>query len=545
MVKARSSLGQAASHYGTVIFFVGVVLCISVDGRLWAHDEISADLQIIMQKEAQETAAKWEISPEIVYGNGRYAEATSDHKVIIGKQFIQNISHDIDESFRSEFLRFVVLHEMWHVKQFKVYGTHIGDLSAEWKKVYECQADVMASFTLDDAILQVAMDSPSPKQALAKLKDYRPNLFNAIAKFSVTANTKDSYLNEYERWAALRLGAALATYGKVEAQAKSPRESEVVQRISRVINWQRGVDHASWSLDMCKKITRYGKEILRNVEEFLPESSDDVSGNSDGVLHTTKLRFRNKSNRRVRVSVTALSGFYPEGASKDYALHTYHDGFSGAVEIDPGATGEIKGSYYYWSPNKTFEIFLKEWGAGEGVLMSAEYTGSPSPTRSCNDGLHVVTDQNEMKLLAGLMRIAGGARDSFSEIPKEPLVEIGGHRYYKIMMPIPGVQEGNILIKPDGSSIAHIQFYKGPDLAVARDSYHKFVQILERPCLAANVKVQNKVEKESASADFPAITAFSSGFVSLSKEKMSEKNKSNPSVFSVILYISPELPPKN
>lgn len=530
---------SAAFLSRALLLSVGVACSILIANLSLAQDDVSADLKFVVENEVKEARTRWEISPEILYGNGIYAEVTKDQKVIIGKQFLQQIALEIDESLRNVFLRFMILHELWHVKQFQLYGLNISEVPGEMKKVYECQADMMASYTLDDAVLQIAMDSPNPKQELANLKDSREKLFHAITKYSSSEKSKDIYLTEYERWTALRFGALRAAYGKANPGAKSSREHEMLLRLSRAINWQAGIDNAAWSLEMCKKITRYGKDIFRSIEESVPKSNDNLTAYSEnGIQHTSTMSFKNKSNRRVRISVTAVSGFYPQGSGKDYSVHSYHDGFSGAVDIEPGDIGAITGQYY-WVTGSGDEIFIREWGFVDETLISAEYIGPPVSPMSCNDGLAVVTDAQELKLLANLIRIAGTARDSFSDIPKELLFDAGGYRYYKITMAIPGAQAGNILINRDGSAVAHIHFYEGSDFTAATESYNKFVKTMRRPCLAAKVKVTEKVEKESSSTDFSTITAFSSGHVALSKKGPDKNNKSKPPEFAVILYINP------
>jgi hypothetical protein len=139
---------------------------------------------------------------------------------------------------------------------------------------------------------------------------------------------------------------------------------------------------------MCKKITRYGREIFRYVEERIPKNHDDPRATPGaGVQRNFTWAFRNKSRRTVRIAVTALGGYFPKDSPQDYSTYQYVDGISGAVAIPPGEEGTITGQYIYFAPDvDKYEIFARNWGSSLKHLSQPSTWDPSQPQRAATTG---------------------------------------------------------------------------------------------------------------------------------------------------------------
>ena len=485
-------------------------------------------LKATIEAEIAKVAPSWGVAPRVAHTDSNVAEINANGEIVIGTGFIRQVAQEVPEPVAQTFVRFVALHELWHVKQLNVYGPSAQKSSDALRRVYECQADVMASFSITFNIFSrvrgLSADDPEAKRGLSQLALLLPE----VAKRSNAATgDSHSHLSEYERWTALRFGGLRALHA-VGFPSPNERQKALHRRVARIINVDQGAtDDASWSLLLCKKITRYGAELLNlHLQEAVPDIDTDVDYSPEGANRKFAWSFTNTSNRPIRVSVTAVSGYYAKGKSTDYASHAYHDGVSGSVDIPSGQAGTIRGEYRFTAPaHGDYEVFTRNWSIDKHTLITAEFIGpepAPKPrsvSKACIDGLAAVTEESERRLLAAIMRIAGSARKDFDEVPKKLFFEREGMRLYTIETPIPGASTSTVSVMGSLTNAA-ITFFEGTDLLAARQDYKRLFEMMKRPCLSANARITERQGDDGhPSARFAPLSLGSAATLSVHQTK--------------------------
>jgi hypothetical protein len=503
-------------------------------------------LESIVSEAAKDASIQWGTAAKVLFTDGDYAEVSAGGDIVLGRQLFNRVAEQMPGDVYRAFVRFVVFHELWHVKQLQVYGKDAHKAPDALRKVYECQADVMASYIfmrkIYSTILKLSPNDPIFKENSAVVT----TLYAEIAGRSGRNDQGDhAHLSKYERWAALRFGGSRALHEVGLPLASSDRERVMLARVARITNTDGGsIEPAAWSVLLCKKITRYGSGILeRDLVEAPPENDHDVDYSPQGVKRKFVWKFENVSKRSIRVSVTALSGYYPKGKSDDYGSHQYHDATSGTVDIAPGTVGTIKGEYRFTSPGEGYDIFARNWAFEKETLITAEYIGaeaaatSPVTKNNCVDAMTTNLTDPSALTLAAIMRIGGTAREGFSDIPKKAIHEQGDIKLYTMSMPVPGAVEGTISLMGRLTN-ATIIFYSGNDRTAASNKYSDLVHMLKRPCEAANAGVREyKAENGWPFMKFEPLTRWSSATVMVMEDI--KRGSTSETIYKVAVVVSP------
>jgi hypothetical protein len=225
-----------------------------------------------------------------------------------------------------ELLRFVLAHEKAHQLQFRQYGkAKILLEDMEMRRVYECQADILAAKYMIEAI-----PAPNLQQQEAILEAIRVSFELGSEEFGLATHPSREC-----RRLATRLGMAAGMHTNLLRAGLIANAQFLAQRIE-----VRPADNPmSWSLRQAKNVVRYQLAASREVVQDVESTVIKFNENGNPPIVTFELPYFNLAPKAVRVTLSIHSWAVPREDAKN---------------TKPWELIDAKHFEFVLQPNKTF-----------------------------------------------------------------------------------------------------------------------------------------------------------------------------------------------
>lgn len=199
-----------------------------------------------------------------------------------------------------EMVRFFLAHEKAHQFQYRMYSAAaVKDADAERRRLYECQADVLAGKYLVEM-----MGSPTESD-LQIIQDTLQFLFDiGEREFS------DSDHPSHEaRRTAIRLGMASGTITSLSRFPPDPVNQSMIRSLAEKVDFLPGETVMDWSYRLSKKITHYSRATSADLS--LEDKQVDWDTRASNPFVTFSLTYKNTGSRSLMVDMEVQCAAVP------------------------------------------------------------------------------------------------------------------------------------------------------------------------------------------------------------------------------------------
>jgi len=159
------------------------------------------------------------------------------------------ISRMDDDPKRLFCLRFILAHELAHQLLFKS-GAHYEDsISCEQRRLYECQADVLAGVLMGNRYNQQDIDSSQVPGSLV-------GIFNYVYDLGETESGQQSHANPLQRRSAFRYGLGYSLHGAGQVRMLATGND---------IDSRAGEDSIRWSARVARQIMHFPLNLTKMI----------------------------------------------------------------------------------------------------------------------------------------------------------------------------------------------------------------------------------------------------------------------------------------
>jgi hypothetical protein len=196
-------------------------------------------------------------------------------------------------------IRFLVAHEQAHQIQFEKYGVDkMRSTNAEWNRLKECQADLLAAKYLTLSYDEAGDDPRVQKDINEALRDMLEVSFN-LGEEEKGAD----HPNRQARRTATRLGAARGQLEKLKSLPQSePLFAESRRHLEVVLDVRPSESLLDWSLRQARRIVHHDTAAYRSLS--LEKQQVRISDKSlKAGTAAFDLSYTNRGNRPLRVDM--------------------------------------------------------------------------------------------------------------------------------------------------------------------------------------------------------------------------------------------------
>jgi hypothetical protein len=447
------------------VFVAAFLSClIAGAGDARAQPVSAQDFDDRINREIASIAKAWSLSPRIQFADDALLAARPDGSIQVGRGPLQGVLERAGPKAQADSLRWLLAHEMWHLVQFRKIGSDLFNRPDEYRRVIECQADVMAGHYLFNTIAANFLEKADALTAVG-------NIPQSVALVSHGPRTHPA---EADRRVAIQFGMSRAFYDHIGQIVGAEHAQEVKNNLARLMNFAPGDPVDEWALTQCKKITHYDKSIA-----FLERGKTDISWNKNGDPPTVgfNITYRNIGDKTLRVSLEVLSASIPRDARAERARWQRQQTFNQTVEIAPRATHTVSGTLYWYADDDLMPRLV--YPLEEGSLVSVEEIGTPV-VRAANtlppaEGISA----EAAKLGASLLRLASEAPTNFVGLRAAGCRSVGDTRMCPSSVTVPGSEKTTVWVERNGSATVEIELCYGVPKPQAQAIYDGFVKNLK------------------------------------------------------------------
>lgn len=304
----------------------------------------------------------------VVERAGRNIRSERDGTVVLGLAPLS----DLDPTAKSTSAKFYMAHELWHQKQYKLYGEDFVKASSEERRLHECQADLMGA----ELLIRTAPADFAPRQlqnVLTLASPRRPCSLSAEHPPPEQRRTAVKY--------GLAFGVTNSRFFSMWANELGDRTADFLVGVRRRIGFRDGMNAPEWSLGQCKMITHFSAEALAAIAMATPEIRFNKDPNAPFVAYSVP--YRNISPRPIKLSLAIQSMMVPRknpkevGKQVSFAIRQY------VVDIAPGETFEAAGSLPWYGDKEYYPALEYQPTSPHLSLISAEFIGGESEGLTC------------------------------------------------------------------------------------------------------------------------------------------------------------------
>jgi hypothetical protein len=468
----------------TVLSTVLLLVCITGNPSK-AQGPPARDFDSTIRAEVAAIAKAWSIAPRIEFRDSNELEARPDGIIVVGRTFLRSLLNGVSTSIQSDALRWLLAHELWHLVQFQTIGADLFNRPDAFRRVIECQADLMAGHFLFNSL---ASGFREKTDALRTVGD----LPSSVALLTHGGATHPP---EADRRVSIQFGMSRAFYDHAERIVGPEQADNVRQNVSALLNFSLGEAVDVWGLGQCKKITHYDQSSV-----FLERAKTDVSWNKNGKppVVTFNITYRNGGNKPLRVSLEVLSASIPREAPSERARWQRQQALHQTVEIEPRMTHTVSGTLYWYADEKLMPRLI--YPLDEGSLVSVEEIDRPVTRKETvlaqADGLNAET----AKFGTALLRISNDAPNNFRNLRAPGCWGDTDMRYCPSSVTVPGALRTEVWVEKNGSATVEIDFRSD----VAKDEAQAVYEKLVRDFKALwPMRIQEMKEKVARNSGLP------------------------------------------
>jgi len=234
----------------------GVLLtCLSMMSWMAGRSQMTGgDMADLVQSNAARVFQVAHFSVPVFLADVDVDESLPGEGIKISRKGLERILHDSAAGSAGLIIQFLVAHELAHQLQFAHYrGNMINTTSCELRRLYECQADVLAGvyvsglYDLPDSVAINAKLTPFMLRALEYVYSIGDEEYSRIFHPSFT-----------ERRMAFRLGLA---YPAVRAGFRNGANTYS----GEAIDYRPGEDSLAWSLRLSRAIIHYPNSVNKRI----------------------------------------------------------------------------------------------------------------------------------------------------------------------------------------------------------------------------------------------------------------------------------------
>lgn len=426
-----------------------------------AQDPLAGDLDGTITAEVAAIANAWSIAPQIEFRDGGSLEARPGGSLIVGRTFLRTLLSGVSASIKPDALRWLLAHELWHIVQFQTIGPELFNRPDAFRRVVECQADLMAGHFLFNSL---ASDFQGKTDALRAVG----NLPSSIALLTHGGATHPTAA---DRHVAIQFGMTRALYDRAEQIVGSEQADSVRHSISALLDFTPGQSVDTWSMNRCKKITHYNQSIA-----FLERLKTEISWNKGGdpPLVTFTIIYRNGGNKPLRVSMEVLSASVPRKGPSERARWQRQQALHQTFEIEPRMTHSVSGTLYWYSDDDLMPRLI--FPVEDGSLVSVEEIDRPVAR---NETVHAQADgldAETAKFGTALLRISNDAPNNFQNLRGSGCRGGTDTRFCPSSVAVPGAFRTEVWVERNGSATVEIEFRRDVVKEEAQAIYEKLVR---------------------------------------------------------------------
>ncbi|MEX3972030.1 hypothetical protein [Paraburkholderia caribensis] len=486
----------------------------------------------------------WHVtSADLRFVAGQDLAVTRDGTILAGRAFADRITTGLSPSDAKISLRFAMLHEFVHIVQ----GKDIPDVSPTdtARRPFECQADMLAAGALLDSLLTgLSLDTGAQRAtAILNVTHLLKQLGTHGEGGSPPPDSTLRKMGERERALAVQFGFIRSmekwSHGSKETGQKIDKLRKATQRL--IGGWNNN-DEISWSMRVCKAITRVDAPVVEAVGARTRIYTDEESSgpDADGVFYSNfHYVIKNVSSRTLAIDLIVLAGTYPVNQEQNWEDYVITDAVYRETRIGPGESGELVGRYAIPLVDSEKNSFVWQLPFDQKTLISATYIGEERPAPNCNAGWLNLGSSPIEQMAAALVRIGSAAKGGFGSIKGEPQNPGLSEIFFNSTVLVPGSSKVTIVNSGPNSS-ALISLYEGNDFKEATRVYEDVSDGLVKLCSTSGVKISanNSGDMTDRTIGISNLTRYSMATLSLKKRdsKFDTSGKSSYSVFWAINY---------
>lgn len=407
--------------------------------------------------------AKLVIDPQ-----GKDTRAEPDGTVVLGLVPLNGLA----PAARLTSARFYLAHELWHQRQYQLYGYEAVKATPEVQRLHECQADLMGA----EQLIRTGEDDLSPKQL--------QTVMDLAYSIGVPVHLQVEHPAPEQRRTAVKygftFGATNARFFPMWQKELGDRAHESISGLRSQIGYQDGVGVEAWSLQQCKMVTHYTAEALSGIATDRAVVRFNKDPNAPFVYYNVP--YRNISSRPIRLTVAIQSTMVSRKDPKDlgkrisFALQQY------LVDIAPGATFEAAGTLPWYGDKEDYYPVLEYRTDGARSLVAAEFVGGETEGLTCLGASLEGKTQLAKDLGKVLTKLAPTADTGFKPFRAGAATTLSDSVYYKSTLQLPEATETEIELEQEGAARVTATLYTGKDEQQALRAYERYRDAILEMC---------------------------------------------------------------
>ena len=417
---------------------------------------------------ADDAASAFSVRPQKLFDSSPDVSSRPDTGVHIGEAGLREILSKVPKSAATAAVDFVVAHEMWHQRQFSLYGATILDSSGDASRVYECQADLLAaSFTMKRRGARF-----SEADALAQ------SVRELSYALGMQSHLGGTHPLAEQRRTAVRLGLV-----KGALDGDLPRsaglDTDTVEHLRRNLDLKHDEDDATWSLRQCKRIVHFSDEGIRRLA--VEQESVNFNKDPQAPFVTYSLLYRNEGDVPLRVSTSIQLLLSPRTAPTDVGARLAFASDNFVFDVAPGASHRLQGVLPWYGDQQYFPRIVFSPRDPQG-LVSAEVMEFTAALVTCADS--TVTDLPPLseRLRRVLVPLAVGAGTDFAGFTAGTADADDEDLTYESKVEIPNADYTNIVQHKQGGASVLAQLFRGADSNAAQQVFTRYRDALIGLC---------------------------------------------------------------
>jgi hypothetical protein len=473
----------------------------------------------VARDNALRIASAWNIKhAEFVEVDNAGVEATRSGLIIVGKSLPSRLNASPDSY--PELLTFILLHELWHIKQLELVDRSAIQNPKE-RPALECQADIEAAHGLISHYLGEVSDLSDKLQierASKKVGAFRAS-WSALVDHSLAESDTHYHLTKRERTLALQFGLWRA-YSEAFSSAKNmtPAARELATKLKSRSNAKDSVPLHSWSRSTCNNIVGYDREVLGRLYFTIePAAGLDLDTGTEEI----KIGVKNTYFRDIEVSATVLVGHYPANNERALEQYTFTDAQTESTIVRGGANATLTFRVVFPSSDDGSKVFVWSMPFEEQALLAATYSSAPRPPPSCNESWSA-RDAGISSTIIDLARLGSFAPDRFADVITDIRSVFGiADVIQKSSVPVRGASKVEIYVSSDPTAVATL--YSGPDKAESFRIFQASASAMKDACKELSDQTQEWVSKDgNPNILIKRLTAYSEATLTISNRKSQE-----------------------
>jgi hypothetical protein len=437
--------------------YIIVLICAeAILGNTVLSQSVSPPDDATIRREAADVARVFEVEGRVTIAEGGSIESDFATGVRISRQQLQQYLDGVEPGTILATLRFIIAHEFWHQRQYRIYGPDIRDTDEERSRVYECQADVMAGRYVAASLAANTLDAGRVFRAVHSM----------VARLGVPRYSRSTHPTSDQRRVAVQHGGAYAAY-EILAMTETTEASAIRATAARVWDISGSESVVAWALRRCRSIVHAGGTALASV--VVDRTTIDWSRAAEQPFVGFSIPYRNVGTRPIRLSVEVQSAAVPRANRADLARRVRVDALNVLVDLEPGAAYVVRGRLMWHADDELMPILVYP-PEDPGSLVSADYIGL--------DERRAVASPNWANLPAAavslgnvVLRYEQSGGRAFEQFRAGSGDRLGDEIRHPTTHPFPGALETEIRIAQSEAPSVVALFYRGSSIDDARSVY--------------------------------------------------------------------------